>query len=403
MLNDELKASRIQFIVQHSYFIVSRHLSMSFSPLRKFLPRLAALALCVSALAGAAGARQQQQAPLTNAEFLALVRQLPQKPGTKDQLLAEIRRRGIGFTLTAGLRAFVATKSGNDVELKRVLEEAERRFLNPSEVKPLPPEAETTALLERARVATLEATTQMPDFVVKQFVTRSYAAGTSQNWHVSDRLIVGVSYRPSEGEQYRLLQINGVRTPAPDEKSDYKEAGGANSTGEFVSVLKTLFEEPSQTVFKPLDTDTLRGRRTVVYSYDIKRANSQWRLETESAATIAAQRGKLWIDRERARVLRIEFESYDVPETFPIRVAAVDLDYDWVTIPGQGEFLLPSHSVSVLTTVRHGETQQARNEIRFRNYQKYGTELKILDDDIIDEEVPKEAPPPPPKPPEKKP
>jgi hypothetical protein len=375
---------------------------MLFSPLRKFLPRVAALALCVSALAGV-GVARQQQTPLTSAEFLALVRQLPQRPGTKDQLLAEIRRRGIGFTLTPGLRAFVATKSGNDVELRRVLEEAERRFLNPSEVKPLPPEAETSALLERARLATLEATTQMPDFVVKQFITRSYAAGTTRNWHVSDRLIVGVSYRPSEGEKYRLLQINGVKSPAPDEKSDYKEAGGANSTGEFVSILKTLFEESSQTEFKPLDTDTLRGRRTVVYSYDIKRANSQWRLETESAAIISAHRGKLWIDRERARVLRIEFESYDVPDTFPIRAAAVDLDYDWVTIPGQGEYLLPSHSISVLTTARRGETAQSRNEIRFRNYQKYGTELKILDDDFIDEEVPKEETPPPPKPPEKKP
>ena len=375
---------------------------MSFSPVRRFLPRLLALALCASALAGAGFARQQQ-APLTNAEFLALVRQLPQRPGTRDQLLAEIRRRGIGFTLTSGLRAFVATKSGNDVELRRVLEEAERRFLNPSEAKPLPPEAETAALLERARLATLEATTQMPDFVVKQHVTRSYAAGTTRNWHVSDRLIVGVSYRPSEGEKYRLLQVNGVTTPAAGEKSDYKEAGGANSTGEFVSVLKTLFEEPSRAEFKPLDTDTLRGRRTVVYSYDIKKGNSQWRLETESSAIIAAHRGKVWIDRERARILRIEFESYDVPDTFPIRAAAVDLDYDWVTIPGQGEYLLPSHSVSVLTTVRRGETNQSRNEIRFRNYQKYGTELRILDDDFLDEEVPKEETPPPPKPPEKKP
>lgn len=373
---------------------------MIFSPLRKFLPRLLALALCVSASAGVGFARQQQ-APLTSAEFLALVRQLPQHPGIKDQLLSEIRRRGIGFTLTSGLRAFVATKSGNDVELKRVLEEAERRFLNPSEAKPLPPEAETAALLERARLATLEATTQMPDFVVKQHVTRSWAMGTTRNWHVSDRLIVGVSYRPSEGEKYRLLQINGVTTQAASEKSDYKEAGGANSTGEFVSVLKTLFEEPSQAEFKPLDTDTLRGRRTVVYSYDIKKTNSQWRLETESSAIISAHRGKVWIDRERARILRIEFESYDVPDTFPIRAAAVDLDYDWVTIPGQGEYLLPSHSVSVLTTARRGETQQARNEIRFRNYQKYGTELKILDDDFVDEGVPVDEPPP--KPPEKKP
>jgi hypothetical protein len=376
---------------------------MFFPSLRRVLPRLAALALCAAALSGAAASarQQQQQTPLTNAEFLALVRQLPQRPAVKEQLVGEIRRRGLGFTLNSGLRSFVATRSGNDEELRRVIEEAERRFLNPKEATPLPPEAETAEVLARARAATLEATAQMPDFVVKQLVTRSVALGNSRNWRVSDRLVVGVSYRPSEGEKYRLLSVNGVASASGDEKNDYVEAGGASSTGEFVTVLKELFAESSRTEFKPLDTDTLRGRRTVVYTYEIKKANSQWQLKTERSAVIAGQRGKVWIDREKARVLRVEFESYDVPPSFPITAAAVDLDYDWVTIPGQGEYLLPSRSVNVLTTTRRGETWQSRNEIRFRNYQKYGTELKILDDDILDEEVPAETPPP--KPPEKKP
>src|SRR5687768_3713353 len=210
---------------------------MLFPKLKKFLPLLAALALCASALAGAATAQtgrpQPRQAPLTNAEFLAVLRQLPQRPGMKDQLIAEIRRRGIGFTLNAGLRAFVSTKSGNDEELRRVLEEAERRFLKPSEATPLPPEAETAGLLERARAATLEATSQMPDFVVKQLVTRSTALGNSRNWQVRDRLVVGVSYREGQGEKYRLLAVNGITGPAAEEKKDYTEAGGASSTGEF--------------------------------------------------------------------------------------------------------------------------------------------------------------------------
>ena len=364
---------------------------MIVSALRRFRPRLAALALCLTALAGAGLAQQPQQpAPLTNAEFLALVRQLPQRPGLKDQLLAEIRRRGIGFTLTPGLRAFVATKSGNDVELRRALEEAERRFLNPSEARPLPPEAESAELLTKTRAATLEALDQMPDFVVKQLVSRAYARGRSQNWHTDDHLVVGVSYRPSEGEKYRLLSVNGATGPDAEEKSDYVQAGGASSTGEFVTVLKEIFSDESRTEFKPLDTDTLRGRRTIVYAYDIKKVNSRWELKTESEAIVAGQRGKLWVDREKARVLRVEFESYDVPVSFPIQAANVAIDYDWVTIPSQGEYLLPSRSLVVMTTVARGETMQSRNEIRFRNYQKFGTELKILDDDIIDEDVPAE-------------
>ena len=375
---------------------------MFFPDFRAIFPRLAALALCAAALAGACVAQQaqQRQAPLTNAEFLALVRQLPQRPGLKEQLVAELRRRGIGFTLTAGLRSFVATKSGNDEELRRVLEEAERRHLNPAEAAPLPPEAETAELLARARAATLEAAGQMPDFVVKQLVTRAVAQGQTQNWRVSDRLIVGVSYRESEGEKYRLLSVNGILGPSAGEKADYKEAGGANSTGEFVSILKGLFEESSRAEFKPLDTDTLRGRRAVVFAYEIKKENSKWLLDRGDSSVIAAHRGKVWVDRERARVLRVESNSFDVPPTFAIKGSTVAVDYDWVTIPGQGEYLLPSRSVLVMTVAERGQTAQFRNEIRFRNYQKFGTELKILDDDILDEEVPAEAPQ---RPPERKP
>jgi hypothetical protein len=372
--------------------------SLSF---RRLLPRVAAWALCASAVAGAAWAQQPQQAPLTNAEFLALVRQLPQRPGTREQLVAEVRRRGIGFTLTAGLRAFVATKSGNDVELRRALEEAERRFVNPKEVAPLPPEGEARELLDKARSATLGALAQMPDFVVKQLITRSYARGTSQNWHVSDHLVVGVSYRESEGERYRLLAVNGMSGPEATEKSDYREAGGASSTGEFVYTLKYLFEDESRTEFKPLDTDTLRGRRAIVYSYEIKKANSKWVLDSGESSLVAAHRGKVWVDRENFRVLRIESEAYDVPATFAITAADVAIDYDWVKIPDQGDYLLPSRSVVVMTRAARGQTEQSRNDIRFRNYQKFGTELKILDDDVIDEDVPAEQPAP--KPPEKKP
>ena len=386
------------------------HSLMFFPGFRRLLPRLAALLLlllCASALPGAQ-AQQQRQAPLTNAEFLAIVRQLPQRPALKEQLVSEIRRRGIGFTLTSGLRAFVATKSGNDEELRRVLEEAQRRFLNPAEATPLPPETETADLLARARASTLEAAAQMPDFVVKQLVTRSEARGTSRNWRVVDRLVVGVSYRLSEGEKYRLLAVNGMKGPAAEEKSDYKEAGGANSTGEFVSVLKGLFEESSRAEFRPLDTDTLRGRRTIVYAYEIKKTNSKWLLDAGDSSVIAAHRGKVWVDREKARVLRVEAEAFGMPATFRITGADIALDYDWVTIPGQGEYLLPSRSVVVMTGASRGETSQSRNVIRFANYQKYGTELKILDDDILDEEPPAETEPPPPppapaKPPEKKP
>ncbi len=377
---------------------------------KALLPRSAALViLCVVALGGGAlsASARQQQKPLTNEEFLALVRQLPKSPQAKQELIDEIRRRGVAFTLTGGMRSFVATKSGNDEELRRVLEEAERRFRDPAHVPTLPPAAESEALMRKTREETLNAVDQMPDFVVRQLVTRAVALGASQNWRTSDRLVVAVSYRAAEGERYRLLSVNGTTNSSADERGDYREAGGANSTGEFVSMLKSIFKDAEAAHFKALDTDTLRGRRAVVYEYDIKLKDSSYVLshgDAEGDSVVVAHKGKIWVDREKARVLRIESQSYDVPRDFPMRASNVALDYDWVTIPGQGEYLLPARSVVVMTVDERGQTAQFRNDIRFRNYQKFGTELKIIeeDDDLFDEPVP-ETPATPPKPPEKKP
>ena len=388
---------------------------MNRTTLRRFIPRAAALALlCAVALGGALSARaQQQQKPLTNEEFLALVRQLPKSPNAKQELISEIRRRGLGFTLTGGLRSFVATKSGNDEELRRVLEEAERRFRDPARAPALPPAAEAEEVMRKTREETLNAVDQMPDFVVRQLVTRAYALGSSQNWRTSDRLVVAVSYRASEGERYRLLSVNGMANASADERGDYREAGGAISTGDFVVMLKSIFKDEATAHFKPLDTDTLRGRRAIVYEYDIKLPDSSYVLshgDRDGESVVVAHRGKIWVDREKFRVLRVENEAYDIPRNFPMRAASTALDYDWVTIPGQGEYLLPSRSLVTMTTDERGQTVQFRNDIRFRNYQKFGTELKIIeDDDFVEEPVPEtpnqEAPPnaTPPKPPEKKP
>ena len=372
----------------------------------RLLPRVAALVLCVIALGATCLAQQTPppQGPMTNAEFLAIVRQLPARPGLRDQLVSELRRRGINFTLTTGLRSFVATKSGNDEELRRVLEEAERRFLNPKVAKSLPSSAEAADLLQKTRAATVEAVGQMPDFVVKQLITRSHAAGKTRNWVTDDRLVIGVSYRESQGEKYRLLAVNGIANASQaEEQSDYTSVGGTSSTGEFVTQLKELFDDASHTEFKFVDEESLRERRTLVYDFEIKRENSQLTVGYgKERVVVAGQRGRVWVDREKARIIRVERTATDLPASFPVTASEQAIDYDWVTIQGQGDYLLPSRAVLVMTAAEGGRVEQSRNDIRFRNYQKYGSELKIIDDDIIDEDTPQDKPQPT-KPPEKKP
>ena len=94
----------------------------------------------------------------------------------------------------------------------------------------------------------------------------------------------------------------------------------------------------------------------------------------------AGEKGRVWIDRKYGRILRIEYKATDIPKDFLVRAFESSVDYDWVTINDE-KFLLPVLSDAKFTSAEGGKTYQSRNLIRFRNYQRYGTEIKLLDED----------------------
>jgi hypothetical protein len=354
--------------------------------------KLIKLLFLVVVLCPALSNAQSQPSPLTSREVVALVYELPKHPERRDEIVDEIRKRGIAFPLTDGMRSLVASKSGSDPILRRTLEEAERRRVNPV-ASARPPEAEGIALLELTRSATLAAANAMPDFIVKQLIKRSMAYGSTNNWQPQDNLTIAVGYRANQGEQYKVLAINGVPSgPEVKESRNYsKYVGGASSSGvEYISALADLFKPESKTEFKLADTDLIRGRRTLVFEYEIKKPYSQLTLSSGDVSSTAGSRGRVWIDREANRVLRFEQIATEIEANFPITAASSVIDYDWVTI-GENKYLLPTNSEILLTSVSGRMKLQSRNEIRFRGYQKFGAELKVIDE-IDEKDFPPEKP-----------
>ncbi len=360
------------------------------------LPILFASIILLCALSLSVQAQTTKQVPLTSPELVRLVYQFHDYPQRRDEIIGEIRQRGLGFPLTSGLRSVIATKSGNDATLRRTIEEAERRRVNPTLARP-PSEAESADILAKTRTATLASVDAMPDFVVKQLITRSIALGTTQNWHALDRLALAVSYRPSIGaEDYKLLAVNGL-PPGADMKAggDFSDlVGGAISRGEYVTFLSQLFSEDSHASFKAIDTDTLRNRRTIVYEFEIKLPYSKGVIgfgsRSNEVLTKAGYKGKIWADRENYRVLRIESIATDIPMGFPVTALSRSINYDWTTI-AERKYLLPSQAEVIFTARFENQEQQTRNVIRFTNYNKFGTELRIIDED--DQIEDKSAPP----------
>jgi hypothetical protein len=345
----------------------------------------------------------QSEQPLTSKEVVSLLYLLPRQPQKRDEIVEEIRRRGIGFPLTDGMRSLVATKSGNDALLRRTLEEAERRRVNPT-ASARPSETEGNELLQRTRNVTLAAANAMPDFIVKQIIRRSVAYGNTTNWVPQDNLTIAVGYRANAGEEYKVLTVNGMPAGADvKETKDYnKYVKGATSSGvEYISAVADVFKPESRAEFRLVDTDVIKDRRAIVYEYSIKKEFSQLTLGVggTSNSTVVGSRGRVWIDRELDRVMRFEQIATEIPAGFPITAASSLIDYDWVMI-GERKYLLPTHSEILMTTNEGRFLLQSRNDIRFRSYQKFGAELKVIDEigeDDLPPDPPESTPPPPPK------
>ncbi len=326
-----------------------------------------------------------QLPPLTQAEYVKMLYSLETTPGRKAEVIEALRKRGVGFVVTDGVRGLTRTKGANDDELKRALEEAERRRQNPESTK-LPSSTESAELIENARTKTLEAVEEMPDFVVKQAIQRSAAYAGTNNFRNLDRLVVAVSYKSSGDESYRVLSVNGLLQNSPDARGSYESVGGTSSTGEFVTMLATIFKPESQTKFEIVQTDILRTYNTFVYEFSVEKDRAKQVItavgasSASSTSTITGMKGRIWIDRKTGRVLRVESEATEIPANFPVRTAKRSIDYDWVKIVDQ-MYLLPSLSDVRLTMSDRSKVFETRNLIRFREYQKYGSEVRILDDD----------------------
>jgi len=332
-----------------------------------------------------------QQKPLTQTEYVRMLYSLERNPATKADVIDSLRKRGIGFVLTDGVRGLTRSKGRNDEELKRALEEAERRRQDPEATK-LPSSAEIKGILEKARAATLQTVEEMPDFVVKQLITRSEAYAGTGNWRPYDNLVIAVSYSTEKGEQYRVLAKNGAPVANAVQANSYSGLDGATSGGEFVEDLKKIFDPASKTEFNLLTTDLVRDRRSVVFDYSILLENNKnggvGLKGPIYQSSPAGEKGRIWIDRDTFRVLRIEYQLTDIEPGFPVKAVTKSIDYDMVDIAGE-KYLLPIVSDFRGTVQSADKRFESRNVIRFRNYQKYGTDVVISEEDVAPDPVEK--------------
>jgi len=245
----------------------------------------------------------------------------------------------------------------------------------PAPVAPDPPPSseEQGKILDEVREYALNYTKGLPNFLCTQ-VTRRKAAPTGSvandgepSWQTYDTLTIRLSYFEQK-EDYKLIMVNNKMTT-----QDYNTLGGATSTGEFGSLMKEIFEPHTEARFEWDHWGTLRGRRSLVFSYHVDQARSNWGIDYERRQHIVpAYHGLVYIDKDLHIVTRVTLEAENIPPGFPVRKAVTVLDYDFQDISGH-QFLLPLKSSSEMSA----DGVLTRNEIEFRLYRKYSTESEI--------------------------
>jgi hypothetical protein len=267
--------------------------------------------------------------------------------------------------------ASVAT-SPTTPPVKAPVAEATKTNAPPSETAPQPIPLGDDAVITKAREAAFAYSETLPNYLVQQMTTRYQSDRPKAGWQALDIVTADVTYQDGR-ESYKNIKVGNKSV---DKSMD--EIPGTRSTGEFSTLLEQLFEA-NAAKFKPGGQDTIRSRSAYVYSFEITRELSRWRVEAPSQLYYPAIKGSIWIDKETSRVLRIEQQGKGMPALFPFDTLETSADYDFIRLGTSGPYLLPVEA-EVLSCVR-GTSICSRNKIEFRNYRKFGAESNITFDD----------------------
>jgi hypothetical protein len=229
-------------------------------------------------------------------------------------------------------------------------------------------------LIRQAAEAALQFTETLPNYVCKEVVSRYESNSRPTSFHVLDVVGADVVYENGK-EDYRNITVDG----RPADKS--VEQTGAWSTGEFGTLLIDLFAPATAADFHPNGEDRIAGVTAKVYTFDVKRENSNWILHFGSQTYQPAYSGTTWIDPRTARVLRVELEARNLPSDFPTDHVESAVDYQYVRLGGTQDYLLPVHAATL--SCQRGTTFCSKNNIDFRNYHKYTGESSIQFGDAV--------------------
>jgi hypothetical protein len=241
--------------------------------------------------------------------------------------------------------------------------------------QPAPDAAEQQHVLNTVAEFAHGYITRLPDFTCRR-VTQHFRKKAGQaNWDTQVKVAQELSYYGHE-EHYQLVEVND----APKKKLPVSvlAEGFISTNGNFGWILAQLFEPATQPAFQWKGWEMLRDRPVYVFSYRVALENSRaqssrcisWVLFQNCKAVTYGYHGRLYVEKDGLRIMRITLEPEDVPPSHS--PGSESVDYERVLVAG-GEYLLP---VSDTYETQTGKILY-RNESVYRDYRKFTAESSM--------------------------
>jgi hypothetical protein len=240
-------------------------------------------------------------------------------------------------------------------------------------VVPPPEPAELKSILAEVQQNALNYTKSLPNYICSQVTKRHVDPTGTESWRLADTILEQLSFIDQK-ENYKVIMVNNDMVT---NGLTHEKLGGAKSSGEFGSILQTIFDPETQTQFTWERWTSLRGedgqlRRTYVFAFRVSQPRYSILHEGSKRTVTVGFHGQIFADRDTKAVMRVQMECDGIPADFPIQSVKLVLYYDIVDIAGQN-FVLPLQS-----EIRSREGRfLAWNEVSYRSYHKYSADASI--------------------------
>jgi VWFA-related protein len=287
--------------------------------------------------------------------------------------------QSIAFTVMGDKATMAATNDGAaDLNLQAAAEVdphlgGHLSITVPTNPIPPPTTEEVDTMIGDARKQAMDYRESLPNFLCVEVTNRSIDLNGTGDWRHRDTIAELLRYQDKQ-ETRTTLEVNGEAANSDRDAMLVKKS--VFSSGELGGVLKAVFDPKAQTDFKWKETDTLGNGTVQVFAYHVPVDSSEFFITGNNNLEIkVAFHGMVYVDAATHSVRRVTLIAEDIPKEFPTHSTAMAVDYDYVVI-NTHDYLVP---ISAEVSLRQGKHEAVMNTMEFRNYRRYGSNLRILE------------------------